>query len=371
MPALVFLRYLLLPATSLTMLVLVVVVSIGLSLAQFAGLFGLPIDLMLLSWLCNYSYISLEAIANGAREPPVLALEMLNPANEARPLFQLALIVIVIAILGMVVYLDPALAGALAILLLAALPASIGTLAVASSVWQSVHPEVLWHIARTLGAGYFAIVAVVLGYGFAIYGLMHFDILPLWPVIALGVFAWLSVFALIGGSIYEHREMLGHDAIDAPERRAARLQYEIDRERGRFLDGIHAQARSGNLAGAWDSIEHELATHRHDFAYYDWLLDRLGEREDVRLARRLAQDYIAKALGRDNARATSIAQRALRADPTFRPRSGTQCLRVADLLRLSGDRPGAQNLLSDFAAQFPGDPAIADAESMVNELKRQ
>src|SRR5579864_4556257 len=115
MPALVFLRYLLLPATSLTMLVLVVVVSSGLSLAQFAGLFGLPIDLTLLSCLCNYSYISLEAIANGAREPPVLALEMLNPANEARPLFQLALIAIVSAIVGMLALVDPALASVLAI----------------------------------------------------------------------------------------------------------------------------------------------------------------------------------------------------------------------------------------------------------------
>jgi hypothetical protein len=366
-----FLRYLLLPATSFTVFVLVAVVSLGLTLAQYAGLFGVPVDLLLLSWLCNYSYIALEAIANGAREPPVLALEMLNPVNEARPIFQLALVIVVSLLLGMLAFIDLALAGALAILALIALPASVGALAVASSVWQAVHPAVLWHIARTLGRSYVAIVAAALGYGCLVYWLASWHLLPLWPLIALAIFAWLSVFALLGGSIYEHREMLGHDATDSPERKAARRQYEIDRERSRFIDRVHAQARGGNLAGAWDSVERELAGNNHDFECYDWLFDRLSEREDARLARRLAQDYLAKALSRDNARATLIAQRALRADPTFRPRSGAQCLRLADLLRLSGDRQSAASLLSDFDTQFPGDPAITDAQTMLSALKRR
>jgi len=365
-----FLHFLLLPATSLTAVVLVVVVSLGLTLAQYAGLFGLPIDLMLLSWLFNYSYIALEAIANGAHEPPVLAIEMLNPVNEARPVFQLLLVIAVSLLLGMLAFVDLALAGALGILALIALPASVGTLAVASSVWQAVHPEVLWHIARTLGRTYVAIVATALGYVALIYWSVRFEVLPLWPLMALAIFAWLSVFALIGGSMYEHREMLGHDAMDSPEVRAARRQYELDRARARFLDHVHAQARGGNLVGAWDSIERELAAQNHDFEYYDWLFDRLSEREDARLARRLAQDYLANALSRDNARATLIAQRALRADPSFRPRSGAQCLRLAELLRLSGDRQSAAKLLSDFATQFPGDPAIADAHSMLSALKQ-
>jgi hypothetical protein len=365
-----FMHYLLLPATSLTLVMLIVVISLGLTLAQYAGLFGLPIDLMLLSWLFNYSYIALEAIANGANEPPVLAIEMLNPLNEARPIFQLVLLIAVSLLVGMLALVDLALAGTLAILALIALPASVGTLAVASSVWQAVHPEVLWHIARTLGQGYVALVATALGYAALIYWTVHFQLLPLWPLMALATFACLSVFALIGGSLYEHREMLGHDAIDSPEVRAARRQYELDRARRRFLDHVHAQARGGNLVGAWDSIERELAAQNHDFEYYDWLFDRLSEREDARLARRLAQDYLARALSRDNARATQIAQRALRADPTFRPQSGAQCLRLAELLRLSGDRRSAAHMLSDFAAQFPGDPAIADARSMLTGLHR-
>jgi len=228
----------------------------------------------------------------------------------------------------------------------------------------------LWHIARSLAASYVAIVAVVLSYGLITRWLVLRDC-PAWPVAAWGIFAWLSVFTLIGGCLYEHRIELGHDAIDSPERREQRRQAELDRTRRQLLDRVQAQARNGNLAGAWATIEDELAQHRHGFATYEWLLDALSEREDLRLARRLAQDYVARALGRDNARATQIAQRGLTIDADFRPRSGAQCLRVAELLRLAGDRQGAEQLLRNFAIHFPGDPAITDAHSLLAELSRR
>jgi hypothetical protein len=296
---------------------------------------------------------------------------MLNPFNESRPLFQLCLLLLIGSMLSLLaVLVGVRLAVALAIVAFIAMPASTGALAVGTSGWQCVHPGVLWHIARTMGMGYLAIVAVVFGYGLIWLALERSGILLGLPLAILTVFAWLSIFALIGGSLFEHRELLGHDAIDSPERRAARVQYETDRERARFLDRVHFEARSGNLTDAWKSIELELAQHKHAFEFYDWLLVRLSERTDQRLANRLAQDYIGRTLGRDNARATQIAQRSLRADASFRPRSGAQCLRVAELLRLSGDRQGAQSLLRDYAQHFPEDPGAAQAQSMLDALNR-
>jgi len=385
MPVSVFLRYLLLPL-HFTVLVFMAVVSLGIALAQYAGLFGLPLFLTFSSWLFNYAFVLLEAIANGAREPPVLAIEMLNPFNESRPLFQLVLVLVVAAVLGVLaLFVDPRLAIALAVIAFIALPASTAALAVSTSIWQAVHPGVIWHIARTMGTSYLAIVGVVLAYGFIcwvwaiggitshgfslgdfVQGGLHMG----WTLCALVVFAWLSVFTLIGGSLFEHRELLGHEAIDSPERRAARIQNEIDKQRARILDRVHFEARAGNLPDAWKSIELELAQEQHSFEFYDWMLERLSERSDQRLAYRLAQEYIARALGRDNARAAQVAQRALRADADFRPRSGTQCLRVAELLRLSGDRQSAQSLLRDFAIHFPQDAGIAQAQSMLDVLNR-
>ena len=87
-------------------------------------------------------------------------------------------------------------------------------------------------------------------------------------------------------------------------------------------------------------------------------------------AARLAQDYGSRALARDNARVTRLVQRCVAADRSFRPRSGAETLRVAELARLAGDRSTAQTLLSDFAEHFPGDIALAQAASMAELLRR-
>ena len=73
------------------------------------------------------------------------------------------------------------------------------------------------------------------------------SVLPSRLLIPAAQFAWLSVFSLIGGSLYEQRTALGHEAIDTPERRAARAQQRLDRERARFMDTIYGEARGGNL----------------------------------------------------------------------------------------------------------------------------
>src|SRR5579863_5702037 len=163
MSLLSFLRYLLLPATTFTVLLFIVVVS---ALAAFClpgsqpppgsllfvvamqgGLLALPALVLMTLWLLNYGFVLLEAIANGAGEPPVLAIEMLNPVHEWRPAFQLAVVLMLAVLLSaLAVFVDGRLAGALAILCLTALPASTAALAVSSSIWQSLDPAVLWQI---------------------------------------------------------------------------------------------------------------------------------------------------------------------------------------------------------------------------------
>jgi hypothetical protein len=371
MRALPYLRYLLMPAHA-TVLIFIAVLSIGFSLSLKAGFMGIPLAMLLLSALFSYGYVLLEKIAHGAREPPVLAVEMLNPAHAPRPLFQLAVVLmvsLVVRALGRSV--SAALATVLEILALAALPASIGALVVGDSIWQSIQPLVLWRIARAQHLVYLGIVAVVLLYGLGISVLVRYSSLPLWLLSAAAMFAWLSVFALIGGGLYEQRSALGHEPVDTPERRAERQARQLDHSRSRFLDSVYGQARGGNLAGAWRSIERELDVQHHALDFYDWLFERLRRFDDPRLAMRLAQHELSRALSRDNARATRIAQRALAVDPTFRPRSAAETLRVAELARLAGDRPTAQALLLEFERHFPGDGAIAQAAAMAEALQRR
>jgi hypothetical protein len=370
MPTAILVRYLLLPARP-TVLFLIAALSLGFLLAVHGGLMGIVLGLLLLTWLFNYSYVLLEHIANGAREPPVLAIEMLNPVNEQRPLLQLVIVVVVYGALRLLAwYLSPLLALALGILACIALPASIGALGVGDSFLQAINPLALWQIMQSLRMVYAGIVAVVLLEGLALSLLASRSLLPLWLLIPAAQFAWLSVFTLIGGSLYEQREALGHEAIDTPERRAARAQQQLDRERARFMDTVYSEARGGNLAGAWHTIERELALQKFAFEFYDWMYQRLGKLDNPRLAQRLAKDYISRALARDNARVTRLVQHCIAADASFRPRSGAETLRVAELARLAGDRNAAQALLVDFEQHFPGDNALAQAATMAERLRR-
>jgi hypothetical protein len=365
-----FLHYLLLIARP-TVVFLIAVLTLGFVLALHGGLMGIVLALLLLIWLFNYAYVLLEQIANGAREPPVLAVEMLNPVNEHRPLLQLAIVLLVYGTLRLLAHhLSDALAVALNVLAFIALPASIGALGIGTSFLQAINPMALWHIVQSLRMTYVAIVGVVLTYGLGLSLLAADSLLPSWMLIVLAQFAWLSVFSLIGGSLYEQRHVLGHEAIDTPERRAARVRWLLDRERARFMDTVYGEARGGNLAGAWQTIERELALQDYAFEFYDWLLERLGGLDNRRLASRLAQDYITRAMARDNARVTRLVQRCLAADPQFRQRSGAETLRVAELSRLAGDRSSAQTLLRDFEQHFPGDPGIAQVAAMADQLKR-
>jgi hypothetical protein len=329
---------------------------------------------ILLSWMFKYGYVLLEQVAHGAREPPVLSIEMVNPTGELRPWLQLAIVgVVFLGLRALAPYLGTAVTVLLGGLALTALPASIAVLGVADVFWQAINPLALWQIIRALGATYVAIVAVVLIYGFGIAALQSHEMLPDWLLEALGVFAWLSLFSLLGGSLFEAREALGHEAIHAPERAAAKAQLQRDRLRSRFVDGAYAQARGGNLPGAWQAIEKELAVDGHRFDTYDWLLERLGRLEDQRLANRLAQDYIRRALGRDNGRVIEIVRQRLTLDAGFRARSAAETLRVAELMRLAGDRAHALRLLEDFAQQFSDAPpellAAAQAQALALESR--
>ena len=365
-----FLHYLLLPARP-TVAFLVAALTLGFLLALHGGLPGMLLALLLLIWLFNYAYVLLEHIANGRREPPVLAIEMLNPVNEQRPLMQLAIVLVVYGALRLLAdYVSPAFAVVLELLAFIALPASIGALGVGNRFLQAINPMALWHIVQSLRMVYVGIVVVVLTYGLSLSLLASGSLLASWLLIPLAQFAWLSVFALIGGSLYERREALGHEAIDTPERRAAHARWLLDRERARFMDTIYGEARGGNLAGAWQTVERELAQQNYAFEFYDWLFERLGRLDNRRLAQRLAQDYITRALARDNARVTRLVQRCLAADPQFRPRSGAETLRVAELSRLAGDRSSAQALLIDFEQHFPGDLGLAQAAAMAEQLRR-
>jgi hypothetical protein len=246
------LRYLLLPARPAG-LMLITVLTLGFVLCGLAGFFGLPMLVLFCSWLSIYGYILLEHVAHGAHEPPVLSLEMVNPVSEHRPLVQLAIIAAVwLSIRALSTHIGALATAALEGMALAALPACIAVLAIADSFWQAVNPLALWQVVRALGRSYLIIVGVALLAGFTLLALAGTGSLASWELRALGIYAWLALFSLIGGALFEHRASLGFEAMHAPERLARRLQAQLDAERDRFVDGTQRQSvrRMGDDRGA-------------------------------------------------------------------------------------------------------------------------
>ncbi len=360
------LRYLLLPARPAG-LMLIAVLTLGFAFSGSAGTFGLPMFAVLACSLCMYSFVLVEHVAHGAHEPPVLALEMVNPVSEHRPLLLLAIIAAVwLAIRALSPHIGALATAALEALATAALPACVAVLAIADTFWHAINPLAIWHVLRALGTSYLMIVGVALLAGLGLVGVAGTGALASWELYALGLYAWLALFALIGGALFEHRASLGLEAMHAPERLAQRLQAQLDAERDHFADGLFAQARGGNPRGAWESIEQRLEAEQHQNDAYEWLNARLGRHEDQRLASRLAQAYIHRLLGHNNGRVVELARERLGLDPGFHPRTHAETLRVVDLLRLAGQRGGAEAML----ASFERDARAADISVAVGQIPR-
>jgi hypothetical protein len=359
-------RYLLLPARPAG-LMLIAVLTLGFAFSGSAGTFGLPMFAVLASSLCMYSFVLVEHVAHGAHEPPVLALDMVNPVSEQRPLLQLGIIAAVwLAIRALSAHIGALATAALEGLALAALPACVAVLAIADSFWHAINPLALWHVVRALGTSYLLIVGVALLAGFGLAALAGTGVLASWELYALGIYGWLALFALIGGALFEHRSGLGHEAMHAPERVAQRLQAQLDAERDRFVDRLFGQSRGGNLRGAWQTIEERLTAEQQQNDAYEWLNSRLARHEDQRLASRLAQAYIHRLLGHNNGRVLELARERLSLDAGFHPRTQAETLRVADLLRLAGQRGGAETML----ASFERDARAADISAAVGQIPR-
>jgi hypothetical protein len=338
-----FLGYLALPARPSGAL-LIGVLTIGLGLALRARFVGIPLGLMMLSWLLAYSYVLLEQVAHGAREPPVLTIDRVNPVNQGRPLAQLGILLAAWMGLRLLAHpLGPALLRVLEGLLLLALPASIAALGIAEHWWQALVPGTLWTLARALGVSYLVLLGLALLYGSVLVGIYAYG-LPDWLLCVTAMYAWLSLYAAIGGALFEARAALGFEAVHAPERAERRRAAEQDQQRARFVDDLYSQARGGNHAGAWQALQRELAAQAYGFDTYDWILERLSAPELGLLAQRLAQDYLSRALERDNGRVLRIVRARLAIDPAFRPRSAAETARVAALARLAGDRALAARL---------------------------
>lgn len=355
-------------------LLLVAIFSMLIVLSLQAGLFGLAALLILSSWFFKYGFLLLDHAAQGRPGAPVLSMEDANPLGETRPIAYGLLVgsfYLATGLLGSVA--GASAAEALRLLGLAALPAVLATHTITGSLTTALRPAAVVEMTRRLGAAYVLVVLVAVGCWLLGLALVT-DGSTLWLVarIALLMLLWLELFAVLGAVIHQRRFEVGFEPEHSPERRQARDDRERDRERDRFVDQVFAECRSGAIANALQSVRARAAASPSPLDEYLWIHDRVAAFPGERLGNAVAQDLLPLLLeARRTGDALRVARQRFMADPSFRPSTAEQTVRLAELARAGGDRALARGLVAGFEQRFPQDPASVRAQRLAAELDRR
>jgi hypothetical protein len=322
-------------------LILLVTFTLGLTLS-LRSLFGLPLTLLLISWFSKYCFVLLDSIIAGDEEMPVLAVEMLNPVSEQRPLAQAILIAIAAGLVAAVQkYAGHALGMAVGLALLFALPASIAVMGITKNPLRAAWPPSLVALIRGVGLDYVWLVVASVASAGVVYAFAQHGA-PFWSLIVLTMLFFMTTFSLIGGAVFEHRAELGVATRTLRERMIERDQQDHDRERAAVLDEAYAQLRLKRSLDAWQGIDSWLARYRggdSERVEYDAVLRVISRWDDPVVADKLANEYIARLLAaRATGAAIEVAEYRVARNPGFHATPPAQAQRLAELAGLAGKR---------------------------------
>jgi hypothetical protein len=348
----------------------VLVFSVGLGLAVQAGLLGLPLGILLISWYCKYIYFLFDSVVRGVDEPPVLDIQMLNPFGERRPLVQIVIVGMIFGLIELTFnYVGRPAAIMLAVLAGAALPASIAVLGLEENILKAVSPVHLFRLAQGLGLWYLAVLGIIGVYAGLTY--LWWQWMP-WLMLKLvgPLFAILSIISALAGAVYIRRHELGIEVWHSPERREEQQRREEMKKSEQIVDAAYNQARLGAHAKATKILGDWLKSRGENPEDYHWLCLRMASWKDPRHMKRLTADYVDRLLQlRRNGEALDLVGQRLKTDPGFRPSNAAATLTIAQLAAHGGSPAIARALLADFATRYAGEPSIGAAATLARELE--
>lgn len=361
------LRHLIRPLDSTSLLLLVTFTAVF-TFAFGAGIYGLVIMALLLSWFFKYAYVLLDAVANGVEKTPVLSVEMLNPVDDQRPIAQVIICVGIYLLARWIGGWPGVLVVGIGLLYL---PVSVAVLGASSRAIDAVNPVVLTRVLVGLGVYYPMILGVIVLYAVIMLLVARSSV---WDVVKtfLAQFFVLSVFSALGGALFEQRHRLGLDPTHSPERVAEREHRERSRVRAHALDEVYGEARGGNFIAARDSLLRWIREAGLDHLESDarFFMSQAREWQDekafVFISRFLVSHLIEA--GKTGA-AVEIAAGVLERAPTLKLGTAADTLRIATLARAAGKRSLALRLVSEFERQFPGDSHTAEALALRREVE--
>jgi hypothetical protein len=366
-------KYLAYPA-NLASIIFIVIVSVLLTVASKVGFFGIPLAAIMLTWFFKYGLVMVEHIAWEHEETPVLSVEMIHPLEQQKSIVLLIVTGIFFAIFYAARYWVGAIGGAvIGLAAVGMLPAVVAVQTATDSALSALDPRQWIRLIRWLKEDYLQVLGAILAFWVLAYLILFTRLgnpLPRLLIVALLMFGWLSVLALLGGAILERRHS---DPDDSPMERAELdvSPGEIEKERERKIDSIYGEWRSGAQKNAWQTLMRIVEESADPLEELRWMHERISRWAEPRLAGRVAQELVPRLLAISRySEAIAVTRRRLAADPQYRPVSATETLRMARIARDGGDRPTARALLRDFRSVFPNDPLQSVAEELAQQLER-
>ena len=335
--------------------ILVSTFTVGWVIAFQARFMGILLAILLTSWFFKYCFILLDAVLVGAEEPPVLSIEMVNPVDEQRPLAQAVLIAagawlafeagrLTATTVGWLI-------GGVFLLLL---PASIAVLAMSGNPLRAAWLPELLSLIRGIGRDYAVLLVLIVAVALLMYAVARAGA-PYWLLIAVTQLGLLTVFALVGGALHDHRLELGIEFRTPRERVAERTERERISERSRVLDNAYNRFRVGKPLEGWQEIQSWLKLHGNAADLSDKLLlehravlATVARWDDVRPADRLTDDLVELYFARrETGRALDVVEERFATNPRYRPKSPEHTTRLVELAGVAGKRALRRQLAED------------------------
>lgn len=364
---------------SLSSILFVLFAGVMLTTAVKVGIFGIALFLIILTWSFRYGLLMMEYVAWDGKEAPVLAVEMLNPLEQTKSGVLLFVTGVFFCIYYAAQYWSNKLLGTrvpgifVGLAAIGLLPAIAAVQVAKDRALQALDPRDWFHLIRWLKTDYLLVLGCILLYWLFVYILVVTPLgahIPMFVLIALLLFGWFAVQALLGGAIRERRIS---DPDDSPVERHDKgpSQQDIERARERKIDRIYGEWRSGAQKNAWDTLMREAEESGDPIGELRWMLERMVSWDEPRLVNRMAQELVPRLIAISRfSEAISLTRQRLAADPGYRPVTAMETLRIARIARDGGDRPTARALLRDFPRIFPNDPLQPAADELARELQR-
>jgi len=305
------------PLTQSSVLIPVVVLWLLMSLAQWGGLLGLFLMLLVLPAVFRYQMMLLEARAQG-RVPAIPGAEYFNWFGNAWSLFPVPLVLLagwsVIAAAS-----SFGTVGSLIVLLLTSvlLPASFAVLAITHSPLQSLSPEAIGRLLKGCGGTFWvASVYTVI----AAWLILLTESLPLMIANLLAMLLISSVFSVIGSVIEPYGLMHDVSIPDSLEDGEEKVADDVERARTEVLTHAYGFISRNNRSGGFKHVIDWIAKDPDAAEAWAWFFERMMRWENREHALFFAQRYVHDMLRHgEKIPALKVIMRCRLVDPNFRP----------------------------------------------------